>query len=243
MRTMKTLLNIGICITMALVVTACQDPAKNVPKADTKDATTTTPAPTEKAAEPAVTPPAEPAPAPATTTPAPEPAPAAAAGPVSYKLDANSSIGFIGSNLIGQREGGFSNFDGTVIVDGGNIETAKIDITIDMKSVSSDSDVLTGKLKGEKGFFETEQFPTSTFKSTTVAKQGDGYTVTGVLNLHGIEKEISFPATISADGKTLTAKAEFAINRQDWKITYEGTGDFAVRDDVVIKLDINAAAS
>ena len=238
MRTMKALLTASLCVGMGLALTSCSDPAKDVPQA-----TVVTKAP-EPAAAPAAAPTETPAPAAdATATPAPaaEPAPVPAA-PVTYKLDPNSSIMFKGSNMIGVREGGFSKFDGSVVVEGDKYETAKIEISIDMKSTFSDSDVLTKKLLGDKGFFETEQFPTATFKSTSVVKADDGYTVQGVLSLHGVEKEIAFPAKISADGKTLTASAEFAINRHDWKIEYQGEGDYAVRDDVVVLFDITAVA-
>ena len=247
----------AMCLGLILALAACsaeppQGTAKAVvespAKAQPSPTVATAPKPAAKTAAKPATPTIPPAPAkpaaPATpATPAtPAPAPTAQATH-EFKITPDSSIGFVGYNLLGGREGGFSNFNGAVTVKGGDLETAQINVTIDMASVFSDSSILTPKLKGDKGFFEVAKYPKSTFKSSKIAKTDKGYTVTGDLNLHGIDKIISFPATITLNGKELTAKADFSVNRHDWKIEYAGTGNFAVKDDVLIKLDIKAVAT
>ena len=83
------------------------------------------------------------------------------------------------------------------------------------------------------------QFPTATFRSTEIKKDGEGHTITGDLTLHGVTKRISFPATVAVTGATLSANAEFSINRQDFGINYPGMRDDLIRDLVVIKLSLN----
>lgn len=242
----------ALCLGIVVALTACSaNPPAGTPQAIVKTAPKAKPA----AKTPATAQPATPAKAPTTVktaTPTPTataPAPAApAATPAAqttevFKITPDSSIGFVGYNLLGGREGGFSNFSGDIAVQGGKLATAKVNVTIDMSSVFSDSSILTPKLKGDKGFFEVQKYPKSTFKSSKIEKTDKGYMVTGDLNLHGIDKTISFPATVTVNGKILTAKADFSINRHDWKIEYAGTGNFAVKAKVLIKLDIKAKAA
>ena len=53
-------------------------------------------------------------------------------------------------------------------------------------------------------------------------------------------KNISFPVEVSLADGVLGVKAEFDINRQDFGIAYAGRKDDLIRDEVVIKLNIEA---
>ena len=64
--------------------------------------------------------------------------------------------------------------------------------------------------------------------------------MTGVLDLHGVQKSITFPAKIDVSDSEVGVKAEFSINRKDFKIAYAGAPDDLIRDDVLIKLDVKA---
>jgi polyisoprenoid-binding protein YceI len=92
-----------------------------------------------------------------------------------------------------------------------------------------------------KDFFEVERFPTSHFVATSFQPitQGGTHTVTGDLELHGVKKQISFPATITVQGNSASGKAEFKINRKDFGIEYRGMADDLIKDDVLLKLDLN----
>jgi polyisoprenoid-binding protein YceI len=80
------------------------------------------------------------------------------------------------------------------------------------------------------------------FVSTAIATAGtpNAYTITGNLTLHGVTKSISFPATAVLTDKDLKANSEFSINRKDFGIVYPGMPDDLIRDDVLIKLTIEA---
>ena len=97
--------------------------------------------------------------------------------------------------------------------------------------------MLTGHLKSPD-FFGVKDHPKAKFKSTKVEKADDGYKVTGDLTLLGKKKTVIFPAEIS-EGDSLTLKAKFEINRQDFGMSY---GKGKVNDEVEIRLDLNAKA-
>lgn len=164
----------------------------------------------------------------------------AAASPSSgkqYVFSPESKIGFVGSKVTGSHEGGFKTFTGSINVANGKVVGSEI--KIDMTSTWSDSDRLTGHLKSPD-FFDVEKFPASTFTITSIEASGAQQTVTGNLDLHGVSKSVTFPADIQVAADAVTVKAEFAINRKDFNITYPGKPDDLIRDNVVLKLDVKA---
>ena len=109
-------------------------------------------------------------------------------------------------------------------------------------SVATDSNGLAEHLK-TADFFDAPKFPRATFVSTEIkpgGEKGATHTVTGNLNLHGVTKAITFPATIKVDGAAATLDAEFYINRNDFGIRYAGRTNDLIRDEVVLKLHVRA---
>lgn len=205
----------GLTAVMALAL-ACEDPAKDKAKASVSDA-------------PAVTPAAA--------------ATAVAGASESLTIDPQASkVEFVGSKVTGKHDGAFPKFSGKIELVAGKPEASKISVEVDTTSVTTDSEKLTGHLKGPD-FFDTEKYPKASFESTSIKPGGDKgatHTVTGTLDLHGTKKTITFPATVQVQPDAVTAKSEFSINRKDFGINYAGKADDLIRDDVVIKLDIKA---
>ncbi len=94
-----------------------------------------------------------------------------------------------------------------------------------------------------------EKFPTLSFKSTRVARGGEGeLAVTGTLTIHGVTREVVFdvegPSAAAKDpwgniriGLSATTK----ISRKDYGLTWNAaleTGGILVGDDVAITLDV-----
>ncbi len=176
--------------------------------------------------------------------PAAEPAPAAEE-PVAadvYGLSEDSTIGFVGSKVTGSHEGGFKSFTGSVSLAGGTPEGSSVEVAIDTTSLWADNEKLAGHLQSPD-FFDVAAHPTASFKSTEiVAAEGGGFTLTGNLDLHGVTKQISFPATIEVGEHGFSANAEFSINRMDFGIVYAGKADDLIREEVLIKLDLRSAS-
>lgn len=172
-----------------------------------------------------------------------EATPAATAAPRAegkeYALTSDSKVGFVGSKVTGSHEGQFKKVDGSIIVPEGDITKGQVNINIDMASVESDAAKLTGHLKSPD-FFDVGNHPQSTFQSTSITGSGPDYEVKGNLSLRGKTKEITFPATIAVAEDTVSAQAEFSIDRNDFDIKYPGKPDDLIRPEVVIKFDVTA---
>lgn len=153
----------------------------------------------------------------------------------------NSKIEFVGSKVTGSHNGSFEKFSGTIDYIG-ETEKSVVNITIDTDSVKTDADGLTTHLKSPD-FFDVAKFPKATFVSTEIKPGGDkgaSHTVTGNLQLHGVTKSVTFPATISVEPGAMTVNSTFAINRKDFGINYAGGADNLIRDEVVMKLQVRA---
>lgn len=159
----------------------------------------------------------------------------------SYAMTTGSSVGFVGSKVTGTHEGGFESFTGTVWLGEDGPASSSIEVVIDTTSLWADNERLTGHLKSAD-FFDVETFPTATFSSTSIEAAEDGsFTVTGDLDLHGVTKQIAFPASIDIGDDEIRASAEFAVKRFDFGIVYPGKAEDLIRDDVLVKLDLVAA--
>lgn len=203
--------SIALALGLALSVTACTNPADGKPQAKVEEA-----APQDKAA-----------------------APAAKSG--AYAVDsASSKFGFVGSKVTGSHPGGFKTFTATVDPADGKVEGGSVSVEIEIDSMFSDSEKLTGHLKSPD-FFDAAAHPKATFQSSEIklgGSEGHSHTVVGNLGLHGVTKQITFPANIAMDSGKVTVKTEFSINRKDFEMAYAGKADDLIRDEVVIKLDL-----
>lgn len=161
-------------------------------------------------------------------------------GGTRYAFTPNSKIEFTGSKVTGKHDGGFKKFTGYFTVKDGAPVGNDHKVTIDMSSTFADDEKLTGHLKSPD-FFNVEKFPETTFDVTELKKDSEtAYTVSGNFKLHGVEKNISFPATVSQNGDTVAITSEFKINRKDFGIIYPGQPDNLIRDEVVIRLALEA---
>jgi polyisoprenoid-binding protein YceI len=154
----------------------------------------------------------------------------------------NSKIEFVGSKVTGSHNGSFKQFNGTIDLTKDSLETSRVTVDIDTNSLVTDTDRLTTHLK-TPDFFDVAKHPKANFTSTKIepaTTAGATHTVTGNLDLHGVKKSISFPATIQIAPDAASVKAEFAINRRDFGINYAGQANDLIRDEVVMTLTIKA---
>ena len=203
MRLSKTMALVGFVLLAGL--TACANPADNVPAAAVAEPTEASPS---------------------------------AEGQV-FQLVEGSTVGFIGSKVTGSHKGGFRAIQGEITVVAGDPTQSTVHLEIDTTTLWADNEKLTGHLKSPD-FFDVQAHPTAEFTSTEIVPAEQGYTITGNLNLHGVTKSISFPATIQVEDGQVTAQAEFFIMRFDFDIEYAGMADDLIRDEVVIQFDVTA---
>lgn len=153
----------------------------------------------------------------------------------------NMKVAFVASKITASHDGGWNTVGGNLNWTG-DVATSSVTITMDMSTLYTDNDRLTGHLHSDE-FFDVANHPGAAFTSTAIvaAADTDAYTITGDLQIKDQTHSVSFPATIKQGDGTLNASAEFSINRQTWGITYPGMPDDLIRDEVVISFNIEAA--
>ncbi|MFZ1699954.1 MAG: YceI family protein [Pyrinomonadaceae bacterium] len=219
---MKRIL-IGI-LSAAVFAVACADPAANKPKAQTSAPTANDVVQTEAKKADVLS--------------------DFKANGTALEINAdNSKVEFTGSKVTGKHDGGFKLFKGVIDLVGEKAESSRVLFEIEMSSVFTDTDGLTKHLR-TGDFFEAEKYPKSTFESTKIesdmSKTSGNFTVTGKLEMRGVKKSVTFPATIAITPENVLVAAEFSINRKDFGIVYAGKADDLIRDDVVIRLELEA---
>ena len=150
-----------------------------------------------------------------------------------------SKIQFIGSKVTGSHNGSFEKFNGEIDFKE-QPERSRVSITIDMNSVNTDTPQLTNHLK-TPDFFDAARYPQASFVSTEIksgGEKGASHTVRGNLQLHGVTKSVTFPATISVGPDGVSVESTFSINRKDFQINYAGAADNLIRDEVVLTLHV-----
>jgi len=156
-----------------------------------------------------------------------------------YVFTEGSTVRWVGSKVTGSHEGGFRIFEGEIVLVDRDPAASRVDVLIDTTSIWSDTEKLTEHLKSAD-FFDVATYPTATFTSTSIVPGEGSYTVTGNLEMHGVSKSVTFPATILVEQERIVVLAEFFIKRYDWGIVYPGKPDDLIRDEVVIRLDLTA---
>ncbi len=164
-----------------------------------------------------------------------------------YKVDTtNSTLHWKGSKLGGSsHEGNVAIKEGTLTIDNkGNPVSANvvIDMTkitnLDLASKPDMQAKLVGHLTSDD-FFNVEKYPTATFVSKRVTKQGDTYLVKGDLTIRDKTQEIEFPAKIKTSKNDATAEAKLTIDRAKHDVKYASTNFFKkLADDKIIKNEI-----
>ncbi len=171
-----------------------------------------------------------------------------------YTIDTKATTAtWVGKKVTGQHTGNINITKGNVISDGKNITGGTIEF--DMNSITNTdltdkewNDKLVNHLKSDD-FFSVTKNPTAKFELTKATlKSGNEYDVTGKLTIKGITNEITFPAMIKMDAKTLVTVAKITVNRTKYDIKYgsasffESIGDKAISDDFELNVNVVAAA-
>jgi polyisoprenoid-binding protein YceI len=114
----------------------------------------------------------------------------------SYTVDASHSrLGFTIKHMgISDFNGNFGKFETKITTSKADFSDAVIELSADVNTINTGNEMRDGHLKGAD-FFETEKFPTLTFKSTSFKLiEGKNYKIEGDLTLHGITKKVTLNA-------------------------------------------------
>lgn len=170
-----------------------------------------------------------------------------------WKIDpAHSEADFAIKHMaISTVHGSFRGVSGTVHFDPADLSKSGVDATIDVNTVSTGVENRDKHLRSPD-FFDVAKYPTMTFKSTGVVKNGDHYELKGDLTLHGVTKPVVLD--LESPGREQTGMdkkmhrgftATTKINRKDFGLNWGGTlssGDAVLGDDVKIELNVETVA-
>lgn len=170
--------------------------------------------------------------------------------PGTYVLDkAHTVVGFVARHLMVTKvRGHFPDFIGTIEV-GENPLDSKVTAEISMASVTTDDERRDGHLR-TSDFFDVENYPTMSFKSTKIERDGsDQWLLTGDLTLRGVTKPVTLDLEFNGGlndgyfGARLGFTASGEINRQDFGVSFNGAldgGGVVVSDKVRIEIEAEA---
>jgi polyisoprenoid-binding protein YceI len=143
-----------------------------------------------------------------------------------WKVDkAHAKVGFTVTHLsISEVDGSFKAFDASLTSTKEDFSDAVFNLTADLKSVSTGADGRDGHLQ-KPDMFDTEKFPTLTFKSTSIKSLGGNkYELKGDLTMKGVTKPETLALTLigknkNRAGKDLVGfKATGTIKRTDFGV-------------------------
>lgn len=149
---------------------------------------------------------------------------------------------------ISKVRGHFQTFAGTVEI-AEQIEDSTASATIDVASINTNQAQRDEHLR-TSDFFNVEEFPEMTFKSTGVAVDGGDLTINGDLTLRGVTKPVTLEAefggaTVDGYGNTKVGfEATTKINRQDFGVTWNAAteaGGLTLGDVITITIDAQLA--
>lgn len=168
-----------------------------------------------------------------------------------YALDAaHSDVAFSVRHLMVSRtKGRFSGITGTIRIGDDPLDSS-VHVDIDVSSIDTRDATRDGHLLSAD-FFDAEQFPTITYRSTKVSPAGgDRWTVEGDLTVHGITRPVPLEVTFEGGAKDpwggerigFTAKAE--VDREDFGLTWNQaleTGGVLVGKSAKLEIEAEAA--
>lgn len=163
----------------------------------------------------------------------------------------HTQVGFSVKHMaISTVRGRFTTFDGAGETDAsGKIVAARF--TIDAASIDTNQAQRDAHLRSAD-FFDTEQFPSLSFESTSISQAGSDVAITGNFTMHGVTKPLTLkgetsPVVKDPWGMTRTALTlEGKLNRKDWGLTWNQAlelGGLMVSEEVKLSIELEAVGA
>lgn len=159
-----------------------------------------------------------------------------------WQIDGNhTTTGFTVRHMsISNVHGRFTHVEGSATIDDSDITKSSVTATMYVDSVDTGVQARDNDLKSPN-YFDAAQFPTITFKSKSVSKNGDKLKIVGDLTIHGVTKEV----TLDVDGPTQPIKQGQNLRRGLEATTTIKRTDFGVgkapaamiSEDIKIEID------
>ena len=153
----------------------------------------------------------------------------------------HSNFGFKAKhNGISYAVGEFRSFDLNITTNDAGFLNSEVELTIDAASINTANDSRDGHLRSAD-FFDTEKYPTITFKSKKITSKGENmYILTGDFTMHGVTKELEVQmmhnGTITSRGREVAGLYfTTSVNRMEYGV---GLDLSSVANEVELHADI-----
>lgn len=161
-----------------------------------------------------------------------------------WQIDpAHTTVGFTVRHMgISNVHGRFTKVSGSATVDDSDMTKSSVNATMDIASITTGNDSRDNDLRSPN-YFDAAQFPTMTFKSKSITKNGDNkLKIVGDLTIKGVTKEV----TLDVDGPSSPVKmgpnqrrglsASTSVNRKDFGVGAK-TPAAMVGEEIKIEID------
>ncbi len=162
----------------------------------------------------------------------------------------HSSVGFAVRHMVFAKvRGRFGAFRGTVALDPENLALSSVEVEIDAASIDTGTADRDQHLRSAD-FFDAEQFPKLTFKSTRLEPLGGSrYAVHGTLAIRGVERDVTIDVEYGGLAKDPWGNqralftASGSLDRRDFGLKWNQaleTGGVLVGERVDLELEVQA---
>ncbi len=133
---------------------------------------------------------------------------------------------FVCKHVFTNVRGMFAKPSGAVTLDEATPANSKVNVTIDVSSITTGVEERDTHLKGPD-FFDVAKYPVITFASISFSKSSStSYSVTGNLTMHGVTKPVTLAVTAPppfnhAGGIRRGIEATTSVNRKDFGLLWE----------------------
>lgn len=166
-----------------------------------------------------------------------------------WKLDeAHTTVGFVARHILTKVRGGFTDFDGTIVIGEGPEDSSAV-VEIQAASLSSGSEQRDEHVRSGD-FLDVETYPVMTFTSKAVRpKGGNRFDLVGDLTIKDITNEVVLDTEFEGVGTSpwgttvMSFSAKTRLFREDWDMTWNvalETGGLLVSKEIDIELEVEA---
>jgi polyisoprenoid-binding protein YceI len=167
-----------------------------------------------------------------------------------WQIDtAHTVVSFTGKHMmITKVRGIFKGVTGTIEYDEADPTRGAVEVTIPAATVETGMEPRDNHLRSAD-FLDVENYPTLTFRSTSVEPKGERWEITGDLTIRGVTRPVvlateALGVVKGMDGRRHAGfEATTKIKRSDWGLTWNvglEAGGWLVSDDITIELEVAA---
>jgi polyisoprenoid-binding protein YceI len=130
-----------------------------------------------------------------------------------------SQLQFQGYSLLAKALGTFHHFTGEIVADAQHLHASYVRLVIEAASIDTANARRDQHLRS-KDFLFVDQYPTITFTSTAITRDGMKYVVQGNLEMRGVTKRVTLPVVVEQRQDEIVVQGSVSLNRRDFGVQY-----------------------